>query len=293
MMFLMVKPKGKKVKARTTEASVQHEEPEHSDGQSHTREQSKTREQSQSMGQSYFEGHSHSGGKSRTNEQFIPDDAGSIPQIAVAMETMAKTMQQSAANTPRGPLPPHEESEDRALDRFLKFRPPRYSGDEGIEKTEMWLEALDDIFEVLDYSEGRKLIGPKAWLQPKSDIGKDSVEKRKVIEVRKQPTGGSRTFCNYCKKPNHTEAECWSKLKKCLRCGSGDHHIQNCPKLKESTGILQKESNEGGEKPKVAARVFALGHQELDYDTKVVEGTPDDDENQAKNFPIMTGFHQQ
>ncbi|XP_027151005.1 uncharacterized protein LOC113751265 [Coffea eugenioides] len=37
--------------------------------------------------------------------------------------------------------------------------------------------------------------------------------------------------CGYCGKPNHTKDIYWKKARKCLRCGSVDHQIANCPIL--------------------------------------------------------------
>ena len=39
-----------------------------------------------------------------------------------------------------------EVSEDLALERFQKFRPPKYNGKGGEESAEKWIEAMDDIF---------------------------------------------------------------------------------------------------------------------------------------------------
>ncbi|XP_071933704.1 uncharacterized protein [Coffea arabica] len=52
------------------------------------------------------------------------------------------------------------------------------------------------------------------------------------------PQGGQtstpRVTCGYCGKPNHTEDECWRKARKCLRCGSTEHQIVNCPLISDT-----------------------------------------------------------
>ena len=63
--------------------------------------------------------------------------------------------------------------EDVALKRFQKFKPPRFNGKKDEETAERWIEAMEDIFETLQYSDARKvsfdrfqLEGPaKAWWQ--------------------------------------------------------------------------------------------------------------------------------
>ncbi|KAK6122573.1 hypothetical protein DH2020_043682 [Rehmannia glutinosa] len=40
---------------------------------------------------------------------------------------------------------------------------------------------------------------------------------------------GQILVCSYCNKPGHTPEECWRKAGKCLRCGSGQHQVKDCP----------------------------------------------------------------
>ena len=66
---------------------------------------------------------------------------------------------------------PTEVPDDVALERFQKFKPPRFSGEMDEETAERWIESMEDICETLNYSELRKvsfgrfqLEGPaKAW----------------------------------------------------------------------------------------------------------------------------------
>ena len=43
-----------------------------------------------------------------------------------------------------------------------------------------------------------------------------------------------RQTCRYCEKYNHKKSECWKKAKKCLKCGSPKHLIEECPLVKRS-----------------------------------------------------------
>ncbi|XP_027150294.1 uncharacterized protein LOC113750528 [Coffea eugenioides] len=94
------------------------------------------------------------------------------------------------------------------------------------------------------------------------------------------PQGGqtstSRVTCGYCRKSNHIEDNCWRKAWKCLRCGSTEHQIANCPLISDaqSTGQANpKPTNVGGVKSRVPARVYSLDQRSVPEPTEVVEGT--------------------
>ncbi|MQL70345.1 hypothetical protein Taro_002651 [Colocasia esculenta] len=46
-------------------------------------------------------------------------------------------------------------------------------------------------------------------------------------------------YCNFCNKPGHQADKCWKKSEACLRCGSHEHRIPNCPMLKDQVGRNQ------------------------------------------------------
>nr|XP_027067797.1 uncharacterized protein LOC113693461 [Coffea arabica] len=102
-------------------------------------------------------------------------------------------------------------------------------------------------------------------------------------QARGAPSIGSavtpQVSCGYCGKSNHSENDCWRKLGKCLFCGSAEHQVANCPKLPKIGGNPQrpeksnsKQTNAGGSRPKVPARVYALDYQQIPETTEVVEG---------------------
>nr|XP_027077044.1 uncharacterized protein LOC113700802 [Coffea arabica] len=89
----------------------------------------------------------------------------------------------------------------------------------------------------------------------------------------------ARGPCGFCGKPNHTEDNCWRKERKCLRCGSAEHQIANCPVLPREARVTTQSSkaNSGqskveGTKPKVPARVYSLEQQQVPDSSGVVEG---------------------
>ncbi|XP_027169138.1 uncharacterized protein LOC113768828 [Coffea eugenioides] len=90
----------------------------------------------------------------------------------------------------------------------------------------------------------------------------------------------ARGPCGFCGKPNHTEDNCWRKERRCLRCGSAEHQIANCPVLPREARVTTQSSkaNSGqskveGTKPKVPARVYSLEQQQVLDSSGVVEGT--------------------
>ncbi|XP_027066637.2 uncharacterized protein [Coffea arabica] len=90
----------------------------------------------------------------------------------------------------------------------------------------------------------------------------------------------SRGPCGFCGKPNHTEDNCWRKERNCLRCGSAEHQIANCPVLPrearvttQSSKTNSRQSKVEGTKPKVPARVYSLEPHQVPDSSEVVEGT--------------------
>nr|XP_027101383.1 uncharacterized protein LOC113721873 [Coffea arabica] len=94
-------------------------------------------------------------------------------------------------------------------------------------------------------------------------------------------SSGPRSTCNFCG-GNHPSDNCWKQgsVRKCFRCGSTEHLIAQCPKAPhegtstpQAGGTTPKPINAGGNRPKVPARVYAMGHQEVTDPSAVIEGT--------------------
>ncbi|XP_071921823.1 uncharacterized protein [Coffea arabica] len=90
----------------------------------------------------------------------------------------------------------------------------------------------------------------------------------------------SRGPCGFCGKPNHTEDNCWRKEKKCLRCGSAEHRIANCPvQPREARGTTQSSKATSAQskvevtKSKVPARVYSIEQRPVPDSAEVMEGT--------------------
>ncbi|XP_027151991.1 uncharacterized protein LOC113752048 [Coffea eugenioides] len=96
-------------------------------------------------------------------------------------------------------------------------------------------------------------------------------------QPRNTSSGGraiiSQVTCAYCKKPGHTIDGCWKKQGKCLRCGSSEHQISDCPKVQEWITPNARPNTSGGSRPTVPARVYAIDDQPVPDSSEVVEGT--------------------
>ncbi|MQM01292.1 hypothetical protein Taro_034047 [Colocasia esculenta] len=91
------------------------------------------------------------------------------------------------------------------------------------------------------------------------NITKGSSQERKPkVFVPNTPT---KSHCKHCDKPGHTADECWRKAEACLRCGSREHRIPECPMLKENEKCTAM--------PKKQGRLQALHNEET-----IEEGRP-------------------
>ena len=79
--------------------------------------------------------------------------ATTINCITDVLEHLAERQGPDPVNQPRN----QERGEDRALERFLKFAPPRFHGGSDPEVTKNWFEMMVEIFAALDYTEERQV----------------------------------------------------------------------------------------------------------------------------------------
>nr|XP_027124222.1 uncharacterized protein LOC113740908 [Coffea arabica] len=261
-----------------------------------------------------------------------------------------------------------DRGEDRALETFLKFNPPKFIGGSDPELAENWLERMTNIFAALDYAVERRVTfavfqfegAALAWYAPELVATErrrirqfvqgfnveiqerlaaaqiptltDALEKAQRAESarlkvkdfhakkrgtpshppgqadkgvetsstpkrtqsrgvhngreqpRETPSSGQavtpQVNCGYCRKPNHTENECWKKSGKYLYCVSTEHQIANCSSIPKEGGSAQrpdesvsKQSSAEGSRPKAPARIYTFGYQQVSDPAKVIEGT--------------------
>mgnify|MGYP004638690631 CR=1 FL=1 len=84
-------------------------------------------------------------------------------QVAEAIQRMADVLERMAGQQGpgQGANPGNHnggvEGEDKALERFQKFSPPKFLGGPNPEDAEIWLERMTDIFAALGYPEERQV----------------------------------------------------------------------------------------------------------------------------------------
>ncbi|CAI9117276.1 OLC1v1018633C1 [Oldenlandia corymbosa var. corymbosa] len=133
----------------------------------------------------------------------------------------------------------------------------------------------------------QKRSNTNAWLKPKGNIPprrfEVPTEKRMSPSEsagQAQPVTDATPICAFCRKPGHLEKNCWFKQRRCLGCGSTEHYARECPKNRDRLGQSSqsgsttppKNLNRDASKPRVSARVFALGKRNEPESTDVVEG---------------------
>ncbi|XP_071939216.1 uncharacterized protein [Coffea arabica] len=97
---------------------------------------------------------------SEVNQNRGPEGGGG-DQMATAINRITEVLERLTDR--QGPGPVHQQpggqldTEDRALERFLKFGPPKFQGGPEPEIAEGWWERISDIFATLDYTETRKV----------------------------------------------------------------------------------------------------------------------------------------
>ncbi|MQL69940.1 hypothetical protein Taro_002231 [Colocasia esculenta] len=86
--------------------------------------------------------------------------------------------------------------------------------------------------------------------------------------------------CPHCRK-THGGSECWLVAGRCLKCGSSDHKIKDCPRLQQGAqrgapapvvaAAVPATGRPG--RPRAPARVFALAREDAEQAEHVTEGT--------------------
>ena len=74
--------------------------------------------------------------------------------------------------------------DDVALERFLKFRPPTFSGDMGIEIAEKWIDSMEKIYKTLKYGDERKVAFAEYQLEGPAKEWWRVIEEKWVAEGR-------------------------------------------------------------------------------------------------------------
>ncbi|MQL86501.1 hypothetical protein Taro_019035 [Colocasia esculenta] len=108
-----------------------------------------------------------------------------------------------------------------------------------------------------------------------------AVGSSQVLSVR---SPGVKKECPHCGK-THGGTECWMIMGKCLKCGSSDHKIKDCPRLQQgvqrgapapAVAAAAPATGRPG-RPRAPARVFALAREDAEQAEHVTEGVVGDE----------------
>ncbi|MQM21500.1 hypothetical protein Taro_054542 [Colocasia esculenta] len=103
-------------------------------------------------------------------------------------------------------------------------------------------QLLEDVTDLTDRIKGRMVKKEQTSGAP----SKPTNGKKRPISITDWPSqerkpkvftpaaSNNKPRCKHCDKMGHTAKECWRKEGACLRCGSREHHIPDCPLLKEN-----------------------------------------------------------
>ncbi|MQL93979.1 hypothetical protein Taro_026628 [Colocasia esculenta] len=106
-------------------------------------------------------------------------------------------------------------------------------------------------------------------------------DKKKMVPSVRSP--GVKKECPHCGK-THGGTECWMITGKCLKCGSSDHKIKDCPRLQQgaqrgvpapAVAAAVPATGRPG-RPRAPARVFALAREDAEQAEHVTEGVVGD-----------------
>ena len=122
--------------------------------------------------------------------------------------------------------------------------------------------------------------GPRPAGTPNNFVRGQVVQEGPRSVQRGGASTAAKSTCGFCG-GNHTDENCWknSSVRKCFKCGSTEHLIARCPKMKKegfkppTEGTTTKPSNAGDNRPKGPARVYAMGQQEAIDPSAGFEGT--------------------
>ncbi|MQM17193.1 hypothetical protein Taro_050163 [Colocasia esculenta] len=109
-----------------------------------------------------------------------------------------------------------------------------------------------------------------------------AVDSTQVPSVR---SPGVKKECPHCGR-THGGSECWMITGKCLKCGSSDHKIKDCPRLQQgvqrgapapaAVAAVAPATGRLG-RPRAPARVFALAREDAEQAEHVTEGVVGDE----------------
>ncbi|MQM19180.1 hypothetical protein Taro_052180, partial [Colocasia esculenta] len=233
-----------------------------------------------------------------------PVDYGVFMQgLVQAMQTQAHTQAALQAQLEAQAQAPVPQAQDHGgpsiMERFKRMLPPSFKGERDPLLTESWMREIEKIFRAIRCAEDDKVTLATYMLQERADVWWSSLlrtrfedgavevafDHRTLDEARSTACRQEGEMEQYLeekkasqKRPAapfqrqerraHGGTECWKMAGKCLKCGSSEHKIKDCPRLQQgvqrgpapAAAVAAPVTGRPG-RPRAPARVFALAPQ--------------------------------
>ncbi|MQL99803.1 hypothetical protein Taro_032530 [Colocasia esculenta] len=152
--------------------------------------------------------------------------------------------------------------------------------------TTIWLRVVGMVFLLVMVSRGEMSLGVRireradVWwsslLRTRFEDGAVEVGWDEFVSSQRSPSG--KKEWPHCGRA-HGGTECWLVVGKCLKCGSSDHKIKDCPRLQQGAqrgpapvaAAAAPATGRPG-RPRAPARVFALAREDAEQADHVTEG---------------------
>ncbi|MQL91456.1 hypothetical protein Taro_024063 [Colocasia esculenta] len=154
-------------------------------------------------------------------------------------------------------IPAQDHGGPSIMERFKRMLPPSFKGESDPLLAESWMREIEKIFRAVRCADADKVTlatymllegEMEQYLEEKKASPKRPTatfqrkDKKKVVyqapqrpvttssaQVPSQHSPGVKKECPHCGK-THGGTECWMVAGKCLKCGSSDHKIKDCPR---------------------------------------------------------------
>ncbi|MQL71741.1 hypothetical protein Taro_004080 [Colocasia esculenta] len=177
-----------------------------------------------------------------------PVDYGVFMQgLVQARQTQAHTQAALQAQLEaQAQAPAQDHGGPSIMERFKRMAPPSFKGESDTLMAESWMRETKKIFRAIRCPDEDKVTLATYMLQvsqkrPTATFQRQ--DKRKTVyqtpqkqmavsnsQVPSVRSPGVKRECPHCRK-THGGSECWLVAGRCLKCGSSDHKIKDCPRL--------------------------------------------------------------
>ncbi|MQL76922.1 hypothetical protein Taro_009324, partial [Colocasia esculenta] len=164
-------------------------------------------------------------------------------------EQQAPTPQSPMAQAPALVPQEHGHGGLSIMERFKRMAPPSFKGESQPLLVESWMMEVEKIFwAIRQKSEMDRYLEEKraAWKRTAPPFQRQNRKKAAVYQSPQHPVAASsqqavvpqspnfkpshKKVCPHCGR-THGGSECWKLAGKCLKCGSTEHQIRDCPRL--------------------------------------------------------------